>query len=154
MLSFAEEKKKKPNRQHSVELASLFPPEDLELIGTYLDYKKRAKLVGVSQGTLAKDFWKPDRLYVCEATIKKGGLKDKILFWHTGLISTRLQKGLRMKGMRRAIEDKCMVILGNCEVRVEGNWIECFREGKRNFFEGDLPDHQWEIAKVSAYEVE
>ena len=147
------EKKKKPNPQPStLELSSLFSPENFELISTYLGCRK-VKLVGVSQGTLVKDFWRPDRLYVCEATIKGQDIKDKILFWHTGLISTQLGKGMRMKSIRRVIEDKFMLILGNCEIRVEGNRIECSREGKKNFFEGDLPDHQWEIAKVSAYEV-
>ena len=54
-----------------------------------------------------------------------------------------------MKGNRRNIEDKGMVVLGNCEIRIEGRRVCCRREGKKNFFEGDLPDYTWQVQNAA-----
>lgn len=50
-----------------------------------------------------------------------------------------------MKKKKKQIIAKNMKIFGNCEVRVEEDKIYCRRYGKKNYYEGNLPDYTWKV---------
>lgn len=56
-----------------------------------------------------------------------------------------------MKKKKRRKVDDVMKILGNCEVRINGNMIKSNRCDKINYYEGNLPNYSWEIEKVYTY---
>jgi hypothetical protein len=64
-----------------------------------------------------------------------------------------LDMGMSMKKLKKNIHDDFLFILGNCELIIEGNKLSTKRQGKKNYFEGNLPDMAWIIDSVTTYQI-